>query len=183
VTPTVNPGSSPPEIIFAPVNSNGEVCNISDAGCQPVVDGGTLFINPSGTVLTLDAHNTLDPDSPGNNTGLTFVFALPGTGRAVPDVGVLLQTPQILVISPLIAFPFAPGQSEIDVSMNLMVTKPDPLIMGGVLSDILDLLIRFIPPPDENGCIPDCSGNQGSCNSNSTCPITCTPCGGDDGSG
>jgi hypothetical protein len=170
VTPTIK-SASPPVIFLEPVNG------------QSLVDGGQLIFDPSGTVLTLDAHNTLDPDSPGNNTGLTFVFALPGTGRAVPDVGVLLQTPQILVISPLIAFPFAPGQSEIDVSMNLMVTKPDPLIMGGVLSDILDLLIRFIPPPDENGCIPDCSGNQGSCNSNSTCPITCTPCGGDDGSG
>ena len=157
-------GASSPDR-FAPVNGNA------------LVNGATLIFDPNNAVLTLDASPTLDPDSPTDNSGLTFVFSFPGTGRTVPDDGVLLQTSQILAISPLAAFPFAPGQPEIQISVSLVVTKPDPLsTTGGVLSDVFSLAVRFIPAGDENGCIPDCSGNQGSCNSNTTCPIMCIPC-------
>jgi hypothetical protein len=175
MTATVAPVSaSPPVIVFEPVNG------------QPLVDGGALVFNPDGTVLTLDAHNTLDPDSPTDNSGLTFVFTFPGTGRVVPSPsdGLLLQTPQVLAISPLAAFPFATGQTEVTVTMNLLVTKPDPLsTTGGVLSANFTMTIDFVPTPDDSGCVPDCSGTSPSCNANTTCPITCAPCSGDDGSG
>ena len=172
VTPTIK-SASPPVIFFEPVNG------------QSLVDGGQLIFDPNGTVLTLDAHNTLDPDSPTDNSGLTFVFTFPGAGVLVPSNGLLLQTPQILVVSPLVAFPFAAGQSEVTVVMSLLVSKPDPLsTTGGVLSDSVTINIRFIPVPDGSGCVPDCSGTSSTCNSNSSCPITCTPCPpGDDGSG
>ena len=74
------------------------------------------------------------------------------------------------------------GETEVTATMNLLVTKPDPLNPGGVLSDTFTTTLRFIPTPDLNGCIPDCSATATSCNSNTTCPISCKPCG-DDGSG
>ena len=133
-------------------------------------------------MLTLDASPTQDPNAP-DNSGLTFVFSFPGAGVGVPSNGLLLQTPQILVISPLAAFPFAPGETEVTATMNLFVSKPDPLNPGGVLSDTATITLRFVPTPDPGGCIPDCSGTSPQCNSNTTCPIACTPCGGSDGSG
>ena len=172
VTPDPTISASSPVIVFEPVNG------------QSLMDGDELFFDPNGTVLTLDAHNTVDPDSPMDNSGLTFVFSFPGGGVLVPSKGLLLQTPQILAISPLVSFPFATGETEVVATMSLVVSKPDPLsTTGGVLSASAIITIRFVPTPDSSGCVPDCSATATECNSNTTCPITCTPCSGGDGSG
>jgi len=175
--PTATPSVSAPVIVIEPVH-----CPPPPGECEALVDGGTLIFDPNGTVLTIDAHNTLDPDSPGDNSGLTFTFLFPGSGVAVPSSGILLQTPQILKISPLVAFPMASGQTSRNALLNVLVTKPDPLTPGGVLSDTLSLTLSFTLTPDANGCIPDCSSTSSGCNSNTTCPIDCVPCD-DDGSG